>query len=191
MITAEELVLELSNKEESENFKLATVVSLFGNNTAKIQFDGEDTPSEKQYAYLESYKPTTEDRVLLGALSGTYVILGKVNYNVSPPVDSTDNLDVEGNLHVEGDANVSGDFSVLSGNFEQGVITPAGYWSQFSSLRILNDFRHQGSSIGFFGQNPTYKRTVSPLPDVSGAPLLQVAIKMNDVVNALRAYGLL
>ncbi len=87
MITAEELVLEISDNEEQKNFKLATVVELFDNDTAKIQFDGEDTPSEKQYAYLDSYVPSIEDRVLLGVLGGTYVILGKVNYNVSPSTE--------------------------------------------------------------------------------------------------------
>lgn len=86
MITAEDLVLELE-KEESKYFKLATVVELFENNTAKIKFDGEETVSEKQYAYLDSYIPTQNDRVLLGILGGTYVILGKVNYNVSPNVE--------------------------------------------------------------------------------------------------------
>lgn len=83
MITAEELVISMQ-KEEKNYFKLATVMELFENQTAKIKFDGEDTPSEKQYAYLDSYVPKEDDRVLLGVLGGTYVILGKVNYNVPP-----------------------------------------------------------------------------------------------------------
>ena len=87
MITAEEFVLEIEPQEESKNFKLATVVELFENDTAKIKFDGEDAPSEKQYAYLDSYTPNTNDRVLLGVLGGTYVILGKVNYNVGPSTE--------------------------------------------------------------------------------------------------------
>lgn len=87
MITAEEFVLEIEPQEESKNFKLATVIELFENDTAKIKFDGEDAPSEKQYAYLDSYVPEINDRVLLGVLGGTYVILGKVNYNVSPAAE--------------------------------------------------------------------------------------------------------
>lgn len=83
-MTAEDFVSELNDSGEQKNFKLATVVNLFDNNTAKIQFDGEDTPSEKEYAYLDSYKPRVEDKVLLGVLGGTYVILGKVNYQVAP-----------------------------------------------------------------------------------------------------------
>lgn len=87
MITASDLILDLSNNEENKDFKLASVAALFDNKTAKIQFDGEETPSEKQYAYLSSYTPAVGDRVLLGVLGGTYVILGKVNYNVTPPTE--------------------------------------------------------------------------------------------------------
>ena len=84
MITAEEFVLELNNNEEQQSFKLAIVVALFENDTAKIKFDGEEGPSEKQYAYLNSYTPKISDRVLLGAMGGTYIILGKVNYGEKP-----------------------------------------------------------------------------------------------------------
>lgn len=84
MITAEDFVLELNDDKESKNFKLGTVVDLFVNKTAKVKFDGEDIPSEKQYAYLKSYMPVVEDRVLLAVTGGTYIILGKVNFNVSP-----------------------------------------------------------------------------------------------------------
>lgn len=84
MMTSEEFVLELNNNEEQQSFKLAIVVALFENDTAKIKFDGEEEPSEKQYAYLNSYTPKISDRVLLGVLGGTYVILGKVSFNEEP-----------------------------------------------------------------------------------------------------------
>lgn len=88
MMTAEDFVLELDDNEEKKSFKLAIVVGLFENETAKIQFDGEENPSEKQYAYLESYIPKIDDRVLLGVLGGTYIILGKVNFNESPEANA-------------------------------------------------------------------------------------------------------
>lgn len=84
MITAEDLVFELNKVDDDKYFKLGTVTSLFPNNTAKIQFDGETIPSEKEYAYLASYAPTTLDRVFLASVSGTYIILGKINYNIGP-----------------------------------------------------------------------------------------------------------
>ena len=75
--------IDIIEDEDNSNqgaFKLATVVSLFQNGTAKIQFDGEETPSDKEYAYLDSYLPESGDRVVLGAISGTYIILGRVRY---------------------------------------------------------------------------------------------------------------
>ena len=80
-MTTDEFI-DIIEDEDNNNqgaFKLATVVSLFQNGTAKIQFDGE-TPSDKEYAYLDSYFPETGDRVVLGAISGTYIILGRVRY---------------------------------------------------------------------------------------------------------------
>lgn len=87
MITAEELVKSTTIKEPESNFKMALVVELFENDTAKLQFDGEEVPSEKQYAYLDWYIPQINDRVMLGKIGGTYVVLGKVNYDVGPSTE--------------------------------------------------------------------------------------------------------
>jgi hypothetical protein len=145
MITAEELVQETEPQEVESDFKLGTVSDLFENGTAKIQFDGEETPSEKQYAYLSSYTPAKDDRVLLGAMGGTYIILGKVNYDASPDVEEeidrylfdlkqvimkkglslTGNADIAGNLNVTGDADVSGTMSAESVS-SRGGITASG-----------------------------------------------------------------
>lgn len=65
-------------------FKLATVKELFEDGTAKIQFLGEDTPSEKEYSYLASYMPTVEDKVFLLPFAGSYVIIGKLLYMETP-----------------------------------------------------------------------------------------------------------
>jgi hypothetical protein len=145
LITAEELVQDMDNTEEQKCFKLATVVELFENNTAKVQFDGEDEPSEKQYSYLSSYIPAKADRALLGAIGGTYIILGKVNYNVSPDTEEeidrylfdlkqvimkkglslTGNADITGDLNVTGNSNVTGTMSV-GGIESNGDVTAVG-----------------------------------------------------------------
>lgn len=81
MIKPEDLI---QVPEKIEVFKLGTVAALFTNNTAKVKFDGEDTPSQKQYAYLNNYIPAVNDRVLMAAVAGTYIIFGKVKFKVSP-----------------------------------------------------------------------------------------------------------
>ena len=77
MISAEDFVFSMEGKEEKEIWKLGTVTELFASGKGKIMFDGEDTPSGKEYSSL-NYIATKGDRVLLAVVKGTYVILGKV-----------------------------------------------------------------------------------------------------------------
>lgn len=93
MITAEELVKSTESVKEQELYKLGTVSGLFSIGTAQVQFDGEDFPSEKEYSYLESYRPKVGDRVLITLASGTYIILGKINYNEAPSSDQISRID--------------------------------------------------------------------------------------------------
>mgnify|MGYP006878641314 CR=1 FL=1 len=51
MIDVNEFVNLTEPQEDRSLFKLGIVHSLFDNNTAKILFDGEDEPSEKEYSY--------------------------------------------------------------------------------------------------------------------------------------------
>ncbi len=82
--SAGEFLEYTSGEEKSTIFKLGMVAGLFTNSTAKIKFDGEDIASEKQYAYLARYKPAVNDRVLLCLVGGTYIVMDKIQYNVSP-----------------------------------------------------------------------------------------------------------
>ena len=59
-------------------FKLGTVTSL-SNGRAYIQFYGESTASTKLYPYLEGYKPTVGDKVLIFVQGSTYIIAGKIS----------------------------------------------------------------------------------------------------------------
>lgn len=176
MITAEEFVLELSNDEEQKNLKLATVVDLFENQTAKIEFDGEDIPSEKQYAYLKSYIPTIGDRILLAAIGGTYIILGKVNYNVSPESDEPEidryifdekqvlikkGLDVIGGANVDNltadDIAVDGDIGA-SGTVRVTGVSATGVVSA-GSLSTSGNLNAGSSNLGSTKVNGTLRST--------------------------------
>jgi len=239
MITAEELVIELKDDNERQScFKLGTVVDLFEEiETAKVQFDGEDTPSEKEYAYLDSYIPKVGDRVLLAMVSGTYIILGKVNYNISPKQEvdryifdekkvimqkglnvslgiETDNLIVNNDATIVGNVGVNGNVMATgissSGNISAAnIITPgtlnAGQTNlgettlqkatinntlNVSGETTVGVFSHTGTLIKFFN-NSTYssKRSISNL--VGNEQLTGVINKVNEIINALKAYGLI
>ncbi|EMS74046.1 hypothetical protein [Ruminiclostridium cellobioparum] len=68
----------INKDNDYKTFKLATVTALFTNGFPQIKFDGESTSSAKKYPILASYTPAINDRVLLAAVSSTYVILGKI-----------------------------------------------------------------------------------------------------------------
>lgn len=72
MIDVNELIKLTGGQEQLSAYKLGTIVN------GKVQFDGEDIPSEKTYMRLDSYTVTSADRVLLAVVGGTYIILGRV-----------------------------------------------------------------------------------------------------------------
>lgn len=187
MITAEELVIEIDNSEESKNFKLATVVELFTNKTAKIKFDGEDAPSEKQYAYLDSYVPKINDRILLGVLGGTYVILGKVNYNVSPSVEEEidryifdlKTVSILKGLQVSGVFTVNEGMTIVGNVGVNGTITAT---SLSSSGNITASGTLSGGNISTSGTLGAGDTTLSKLT-VSGATTLS-SLTLSGTLNA-------
>lgn len=176
MITAEEFVLELNenDNEGDKNYKLAKVVELFENETAKIKFDGEDRPSEKQYAYLSSYSPKVDDRILLAAIGGTYIILGKIKFNESPDTEEEidrylfdlkvvtilKGMEVSGNvtfnepvsfnkgISVEGNAGINGNITTMNIVAESLTANDKvdGGAADFKSLNITGVSRLRGTA---------------------------------------------
>lgn len=102
MITTDEM-LEVMQQEEQNIFKLGKVVGFWPNGTAKIQFDGEDGPSDKEYAYLASAKIYNGDRVLVAKVAKTYIILGVVRFKQIPRNYVLSNIveDVNGNMNID------------------------------------------------------------------------------------------
>ena len=177
MITTEELV-EMTESKEQSPFKLGTVVELFEIGTAKIQFDGEEEPSEKEYSYLASYKPSIGDRVLLASVAGTYVIMDKIKYQESPESGggggNSEFFTLDGNL--------------LKTNYNMEVKGWLDALNEVSSGNtLIVDLEHRGK-LGFFGNSLIDQRICSTLS--TGAALSTVIDKVNEIISDLRAYGL-
>lgn len=101
------------------DYLLATVVSV-GTTGLELRLDGEANARVKEYKCLGSYVPTVNDRVMVVAISGTYVVMGNV---VSAPPSGgveaatavklktvrsiTFTGDVTGSFNFDGSANVS------------------------------------------------------------------------------------
>lgn len=60
-------------------FNLATVKSVSGDGRSNVQFYGDSAVSGKTYPYIEGYKPTVGDDVLMIKQGSTYIIAGKIS----------------------------------------------------------------------------------------------------------------
>lgn len=80
--TAIEQVLAAKDEVETAIVKLGKVTSVSGGR-AYIQHYGEDTPSGKQYTFIDGYFPEVNDTVAMLPQGNTYIIIGKV-LNTAP-----------------------------------------------------------------------------------------------------------
>lgn len=64
-------------------YRLALITAI-GSGGVSVQFEGEDTASDKTYTVVQSYHPTLGDRVVMLNISGTYIVLGSVGAPTTP-----------------------------------------------------------------------------------------------------------
>ena len=64
--------------------KLAEVVELTEIGTAKVKFEGEESPSEKEYPYYRSYVPRVGDKVHMVEFNGSYIIADAISHEIAP-----------------------------------------------------------------------------------------------------------
>ncbi|PYG88504.1 hypothetical protein LY28_01353 [Ruminiclostridium sufflavum DSM 19573] len=165
-----QFIQQVSDAESQAVFKLGIVSDLFTNGTAKIQFDGEETASEKQYAYLDGYMPTVGDRVLLAVTSSSHVILGKISYNTTPSSGSTGNFTT---LSVTGTTSLSGNL----GFFGSTARTQTSI-SDMSSLQTTES------------PDSTYSSNEVNMLNHMKQDMTNTYNKLKDILNALQDLGL-
>lgn len=178
--SAGEFLQQTNNQGPQTTFKLGTVDDLFPNGTAKVKFDGEETASEKQYAYLAEYAPTINDRVLLAYCGGTYIILDKIHYNVPPYDGSTVTGGTFTTLNASGDATLDGSLKV-SGNIAFFGGTP----SAKSGVGNLQGIQTQETA------DATYNATEQSMLNHLKFDVNSLQISLNAVIQALRSYNLI
>ena len=69
-----------TGRETPGAFALGTIPATYVGGGARptVIHDGEIVPSTKAYTYLTPYVPAANDKVLLGRVGHTWVVLGKV-----------------------------------------------------------------------------------------------------------------
>jgi hypothetical protein len=79
MITPGQFLNITKDVKTNKSFRLAIIENGYTEGKPRVIFDGETKPTAKRYPYLESYIPTSGDRILMVYVGGSYVILGKIN----------------------------------------------------------------------------------------------------------------
>ena len=97
--------------------------------------------------------------------------------------ESADKLTNYRSIRLTGQVTGSGQFN---GGSDLSINT------SLSSTATVNNFsgKHTGSYLGFFNGSISSKRSVSALGSPSTAAASTIASKLNELINALKAYNL-
>ena len=79
MITPEQFLNITKDVKTNKSFRLAIIENGYTEGKPRVIFDGETKQTAKRYPYLGSYTPIAGDRILMAYVSGSYIILGKIN----------------------------------------------------------------------------------------------------------------
>lgn len=189
----EETILDAETEEKQTEYRLASVIAN-SKDGVQIQFEGEDTATDKLYHAISSYKPVVGDRVVTVRFSGTYIILGGLK--AAEPVGSYISTSEKGRAN--GVATLNG-----SGYVVQKAVSASEADSATSADRLNNKLesslsvqtaqylsgRHTGGSLGFFNVSPGSRRSIGTL--ASSATLPTTVSKVNELIGYLKYYGLL
>lgn len=167
-------------EQKQQIFRLGTVTNLFENGTAQVLFDGETEPSQKQYAFLSTYRPAVDDRVFLAAIGGTYVILGAISHEISgdnPDEGNFATLQVSESAQIK-DLTVSGSATLQSLTVNNGAAIN-GVFSVDGNITLDGNIASFGyDRIGFFGKSAINKPTAQKTVRYASVPL---ETKVNDL----------
>lgn len=176
-------------EQKQQVFRLGTVTNLFENGTAQVRFDGEESPSQKQYAFLSTYRPAVDDRVFLAAIGGTYVILGAISHEISQDDPTEGNfvtLQVSESAQIE-DLTVSGSATLQSLTVNYGAAIN-GVFSVNGNITFNDNIASFGyNRIGFFGKSAINKPTAQrPVRSAQ----VSVEVRVNDAFDWIDSVAL-
>nr|DAY51561.1 MAG TPA: hypothetical protein [Caudoviricetes sp.] len=177
------------------SYRLASITAIDSGGVS-VQFEGENTASDKAYTVVQSYYPTLGDRVVMLNISGTYIVLG----SVGAPVASVDyipaaekgaaggvaTLNSGGQVEQKAVSAVSAD-SATNANHATSADSADSADHADESTNFTG--KHTGSYLAFFGKTTSVGRTsISTLS--TSADLADVITKVNSIINAGKNYGL-
>lgn len=184
--------LFVQEPEEKKQINFATVSEIYEDGISLL-FDGEDTPSEKHYKCNSFILFAKGDRVRIVEDSGTYI----VEYPVGNPrttfeVDYAKKAGQAENA-TRADAATRATTATRATNADEATNATRLNNKTESNLSVntakyFTD-RHSGSRLGFFNSSGGRKDAVSNVS--TSASTSTIAQKLNELLAALRSYGLI
>lgn len=185
---------DIKNSNNEDNYKIATVTSFFENGCPKLTFVGEDQESNKKYSYIYTYIPVLGDIVLLMKTNSTYVIIGKIAYDITPDTINEGYTD-EYIKQLAEEQIVTHKFLVIT---ENGTVSLTG--TNFNTInyitnkRINTDYVSTGNlyadRVGFYGTAPTTQGSVAYLP-AGTTDISKIVTRINSFISAVKKSGLI
>lgn len=197
----EEKIDMMKNNTLEDTYKIAIVTSFFENGCPKLTFLGEEQESNKKYSYIYTYIPILGDKVLLMKTNRTYIILGKIAYDITPDIIDkgytdediikliTDNTLTEEEIQSLADDRITAKECVLLEN-DGTISNTSAKYNSFANLAVSNGFKHTGSSVGFFGKTPSSQGSVSYLPSGT-TDISKIVSRFNSLIDAIKKSGLI
>lgn len=185
-------VLDKNGESVLPPFRLATVKTVTAAGVT-IQFEEEETASDKVYAVLQSYAPAVNDRVVLLRISGTQIVLGSVGVPTTP----TAYIPLAEKGADGGVATLNSNGRVVQTALNAVNATTATTATNASNATNATSAtnaahltgNHIGNLLGFFGSSGASRRGVTSLG--SSATLAQVISAFNNLLSALDDYNLI
>lgn len=185
---------EIKNTEQDEVYKIATVTNFFENGCPKLTFIGEEQESNKKYSYIYTYIPIKGDNVLLIKTNSTYIIVGKIAYDVTPDTQDEGYTDEDIKQLAE-DQIGTHKFLVVADN---GTVSLTGTsyntMNYITNKRINTDYVSTASlsadRVGFYGKSPTTQGSVAYLP-TGTTDISKIVARINSFITAVKQSGLI
>lgn len=170
----------------TDTFRLAKITEI-GAEGAAVQFEGEDTASDKSYAVVQSYHPVLNDRVVMVAISGTYIILGSVGSPTAP----IEYIPLAQKGAAGGVATLNSDGQVSQKAVSATTADTATNADSATTATTATNFtsRHTGSSLGFYGHSAVSRRGISLLS--ASADLPTTVSRVNSMISMMQNNGLI
>ena len=179
---------EKKNNMPDDTYKIATVTSLFEDGCPKLTFVGEEQESSKKYSYIYTYIPSKDDNVLLIRANDTYVIIGKIAYNIPPYKEEEEEIITFTEEEIKGfaeDQISTHSFAELDRYGTINITTNTG----INVLNLLKCAQLTNTvTAGFCGATPRGSYSISSLP--STADVATIITKVNSIISGLKSFGL-